>query len=187
MFKKIPLILLIAVMVIQLAIPIFMISYTMHLETNVLEKGTEYKFKVYISSVRNKDGESVVCYNFDKNFFGVPYGQIFEITTDRDGFSQLSAIRSDGNLPENYVIAKNGNLFPYALAYPIKTERTIYFSDVIKGPEEAYITVKVYKGYGKVTGIYADGIPLDDWLKKNYGDFGKEPFDGLLDLDNYEP
>lgn len=123
--------------------------------------GKEYKIDVephmYVS-----DG---VCY------FGAYWsswfsnGKAYIVPDLPDG---VCSLRNDYYVPTgavDYIYCKNRDeFFPETTEYKLKNAESLdsYYSFDEK---DAYVTVKVFMGKAEVTGVYCDGVPIEEYVK----------------------
>lgn len=166
--KKLLLPVLIFVFLLQLCAPIGLITYHNALEKNILQYGTDYKFKAEIIEMR----DGTIRYRVQDAYYywdaHRPY--YIAIRTEADGFAVLSMPTDDKPQDTPYLYVNNGKNFPNGLL-EISTENKLHYRELQDfyitkqfESEEVYLKVRVYQGHNTVLGLYVNDTPMDDWL-----------------------
>lgn len=165
--NKVLLPILILVFLLQLLAPIGLIAYQTVLEKNILQYGTDYKFKVDIHQIQDGTVQYRVqgFYYFDSR---TPYASI---VTASDGFSELD-YPGPATKPKDtpYLYIPSQKSFPNAILEIGTTSKIRYinsyniYNESFFENATVYVQVRVYQGHGTVLGLYVNGTPLDDWL-----------------------
>lgn len=166
--KKVLLPILILTFLLQLLAPIGLIAYQTALEKNILQYGTDYKFKVDIHQIQ----EGTVQYRLQNAYYyfdsRTPYALI---VTASDGFSDLyypGTATKPKDTPYLYIPSQKS--FPNAILEISTTSQIQYrnsyshYAEWLFENATVYAQVRVYQGHGSVLGLYVNGTPLDDWL-----------------------
>lgn len=159
--KKITVPLLILVFLLQLCAPIGLIAYHTELEKNILQYGTDYNFKVYITAIR----DHTVYYHPMDYYYRNAHAPYIPIQMQSDGFATLGIPTADKPKDTPYLYVNSNKNFPNR-GLEAKTASDLqYTSELYVGEENTvYVRVRVYKGHSTVLGLYVNGTPLDDWL-----------------------
>lgn len=172
--------LFVLVILFQIAVPIGFIAYRNSLaerntEQEILEKGTDYKFRVRIQYI----SDNCIHYTFDYTQARLDseqndylYAQIY---TDEFGCSTFQGSnfhrKDDAYICLNY---RERNAFPYESVLP--TASTLSYSTSVSGtPSEDpmqntsfYLLVRIYQGESVILGMLdKDNRPVDEWLNEN--------------------
>lgn len=127
----------------------------------VLDKfGKEYKIDaephMYVS-----DG---VCH-FDVETMFYAESKVYIVPSEKDGLYELSGDYYGSENAVNYIYSRNrDDFFPATTEYRLKNAELFdwYYSF---DEENAYVTVKVFMGKAAVTGVYCDGVPIEEYVK----------------------
>lgn len=130
--------------------------------SSVLDRfGKEYKIAagqhIYVS-----DG---VCH-FDVETMFFAERKFYIVPSSKDGFYELSGDYYGSENAVNYIYSKNrDDFFPKTREYKLKNSESLdsYYSFDEK---DAYVTVKVFMGKAEVTGVYCDGVPIEEYVEK---------------------
>jgi len=154
---------LIAVMVIQLSVPVYMIIN----KYIILKTGEEFKFRVnpidpydafrgrYVSLYSNQETEG--------------YGRYGTITVGADGFARIALISDKKPLSGTYVKSKNRSWFSLPIERYYMDEKFAPRAEILtwerREGEEVYVTVRVKNGDLVISGLYIDGVPIEDIIR----------------------
>lgn len=141
--------LLIITLIIQAAIPAYLLYDNYSRRAFALENSIDYKFKLfYVMDYSDS-------YKFSIYDAKLPYGtDTVSVSIDDDGFAKMQEYDNDGNC---WVKRKT-----YMKATQIKSENVIFEKDIsindidkaLNQENHCYLTAKVYKGVFIPTGIY---------------------------------
>lgn len=170
---------LLVIFVLQLLIPIGMVSYTAYIEWGLENRAAVYKMT--LTSVEWMHPDNVYL-----NFNYLPYlttrGVYCAVKTGSDGFAdvEITSSRPTGN----YIRSQSGRYFnmPYrVLRYALQTEvpeddyRWLYFVPEAQKEEwgwrstehyfdEAYAEVHIFKGHAVTKAVFIDGKTIEDHI-----------------------
>ena len=173
-------VLLLVVFVLQLLVPIGMVSYTSYIEWGLENRAAVYKFE--LSAVEWMHPSNLyLMYDFSTD--GIYEGTYCAVKTGSDGFADIRITnkRPDGN----YIRSQTGrwyNLPSQMRSYEPKTQfseddyRWLYFVPEDKKEEwgwrqtenyfdEAYAEVHIFKGHAVVRGVLIDGKPVEEHIE----------------------
>lgn len=165
--NKVLLPILILVFLLQLLAPIGLISYQSKLEKNILQYGTDYKFRAQIHQIR----DGTVQYRLEGFYYFDSFTPYAPIRTSSDGISELyfpGTARKPKDEPYLYVPSQKS--FPnsdleIATAGTLQYSNSYYLSEnSLFENEPIYVSVRIYEGHATVLGLYVGEVPLDDWL-----------------------
>lgn len=128
----------------------------------VLDKfGKEYKIDaephMYVS-------DGVCHFDLDSDFWYAD-SKVYVVHDSKDGFYELSSYYDATKYAVDYIYCKNRDeFFPETREYKLKNAELFdwYYSF---DEENAYVTVKVFMGKAAVTGVYCDGVPIEEYVK----------------------
>lgn len=160
-------------------------------EIKVLLSSVEYTveevFCVYDQSCYE---ERISCYD--------SYGYI-EFTESNDGYYDCSNseekpktdlyLKETEDFTSGYIVYPVDDYFYdhyYDLLYDKENERLNIENGLYEGPEtEAYITLKIHNGKYKVTGVYVDGVAVEELLEKSEnGEINFDRYDSYEEYDD---
>ncbi|MGN0526640.1 MAG: hypothetical protein ACI4IF_04325 [Acutalibacteraceae bacterium] len=170
------------------------------------EEAQEVKF--FVSSVEYCDSEVVCVYDESSYddwlyYFDEDYRSYIEFTESHDGYYECSTSeekpKSDLYLKKTSDFNLGHIVYPvddyfydyyYDLLYDKENERLNIENGLYEGPEtEAYITLKIHNGNCKVTGVYVDGVSVEELLEKaengeiNFDRYDYNAYDSYEDYD----
>ena len=170
MSKKYKLYALIAVIAVQLAVPIGMIAN----KYVILSTGKEFKFKVMpIDPYDPFRGRYVSLYvqldeiSWDDRYTG-RYGLI---STDNEGFAYISQITKDKPNTGEYIKSDSPKRFNIPIDRYYMDEKLAPQAEIItrtasrEKEKDAYVTVRVKNGALVVSGLYIDGVSIEDIIR----------------------
>lgn len=172
MRNKKGIIILIAVMFIQLLIPVGMIAYRNNEKDTALETGEKYLFR--IEYLYYMDG----CITFDiKNAYKIDT-RYAAVEKGEDGYAVITASKSRPK-GENYIRSSVDTDFSFP-EYIINTETyenldfvqftngtvSVNYETYLNSYENIYLEAYVYKGEVSVNEIYIDGEKIEDVLEE---------------------
>lgn len=176
MRKKITLIVLVVTIILQLSVPVGMITYSKNAEADFIENGIEYKFKIddlsiYSGKIYYSLTEEPRYYWEDKEY-GV-------VAVDTEGFAYFEDFQDSRPSVHNYIRFTEAN--------EEKLYRCETYSECSLGMIEtknisAYALIKVYDGNIEVVEIYIENLPAKEWVEKKSNE-NKEVKDKLIDFD----
>jgi len=161
--KKLLIPALIAVIVIQLFVP----TYKVVNKYIILRTGEEFKFKVNPVDPYDAFRGRYVSLNAIQGVRGS--GKYGIVIVDKDGFAKIAYISDKKPAYEPYVKSDTRSLF----SLPINR----YYMDEKLAPKaerltqtrepgnEAYVTVRIKNGMLVISGLYVDGIAIEDILR----------------------
>lgn len=174
MLKKHGLALLIAVIVIQLCVPLGMVMSTVAVASQAEKHGTEYKIRVINIRYDKKHG----AINYDLGYW--LHDKYLTVSQGEDGFAVLSGSEK----PENSSYLE-GEELAYSYKYPaprfyvgkLKNLNDLWLSDdpleedcmtpyneFVAHYTEAYLDCYVYNGKISVKELYIDGVPAKEFI-----------------------
>ncbi len=154
MRKKLTIIILVLAIILQLSVPIIMISYSKNVEGALPQYGKEFKIKVYVQNIYNGTVE-YKFYSYDMYDIG-SYAVLQE---DAEGYVNLSTIQGSKPKTTDYIRVTMDNKAKLA-GFEINSNITAWKIN----EESAYLVIKAYKGEFEVVNLYMDGIPAQDWF-----------------------
>ena len=164
--KKLLLIALVIMIVIQLFIPIYMIAS----KYDILSNGEEYKFVVNPVDPYDAFRGRYVSLNpltISRNQTG-KYGII---RVDEDGFAYVHKVTNEKPKNETYVKSIGTSWFRLPIDRYYMDEKLAPRAETIiqqNGQRrETYVTVRIKNGNLVVSGLFIDGIAIEDILKEN--------------------
>ncbi len=156
MIKKFALPILIFAILIQIAIPVVMISYGQQAEADLLKYGKEFKIKVYVQHIY----EGSIDYKFYDYYNWYNLGFYATIEEDSDGYANLFADVNKSKPETDYYICVTRENKMKLADFSIDSDYTSWRVD----EESAYLVIRVYKGNFEVIDLYMDGIPAEEWV-----------------------
>jgi uncharacterized membrane-anchored protein len=155
---------LIAVIVIQLTAPIYMIADKYH----VLRTGDEFKFKVNAVDPYDAFRGRYVRLGAWQSVRGSGSGRYGIISIDADGFAYISDITDDKPASGAYVTSGSRTRFTLPIERYYMEEKLAPRAEVLtqrRAPGDAYVTVRVRNGKLIISGLYVDGAAIEDILR----------------------
>jgi len=159
--KKILVPVLIAVIVIQLFVPVYRIIN----KYNILKTGEEFKFKVSPVDPYDAFRGRYVSISSRQDVKGS--GKYGLIIVDADGFARVASISDEK--PTLGVYVKNSERYGFSL--PISRyymdEKLAPKAEKItqRGKQEAYVTARVKNGTLVISGLYINGTAIEDVIR----------------------
>jgi len=162
--KKILMAALAALIIIQLFVPISGIIK----KFNILKTGAEFKFKVYPVDPYDAFRGRYVSLNAQQRSNGS--GKYGVIALDKDGFAEIIYISNNKPASGHYVTSIKRGWFTLPIdryymdeKFAPKAER---LTQRREAGTEAYVTVRVKNGTLVVSGLYIDGVAIEDIIKQ---------------------
>ena len=156
---------LIAVIVIQLFTPIYMIANKYH----ILRTGEEFIFKVNPVDPYDAFRGRYVRLDAHQAVLAPGPGRYGVIAIDADGFAYISTITDNRPVSGVYVKSNSQSWFTLPIDRYYMEERLAPRAEVLTWQraldEEAYVTVRVKNGELVVSGLFIDGVAIDDILR----------------------
>lgn len=155
MRKKILTIVLALTIVLQILTPVGMIAYGNKAKEELLSKGIDYKVRV--SGVNISDGyvtfwaDDICCYSYKKFII---------IGISDDGYAEMIDLTDSKPDCDNYIRSSEQNQ-KLLSRYKIDEKKDIPYI----ASKEAYATIKVYKGDVAVTGVFVDGVSVEEYIE----------------------
>jgi uncharacterized membrane-anchored protein len=135
---------------------------------NILRTGEEFKFRV--SPVDPYDafrGRYVTLYSRQEISGKGKYGTI---TVDEDGFAIVSSISDKKPTASSYVKSNDSPWFSIPIERYYMDEKLAPIAEIRtrerKPGEEAYVTVRIKNGGLVVSGLYIDGVAIEDIIRE---------------------
>lgn len=161
MKKKVLLSLLIAVILVQIAVPAFFALD----RYDVLRQGAEYKFRVSAYAVGDKISFSITDIDWATVPENARYGVI---SVGEDGFASISSVEHTRPTAPYIESATDGGFtFPVK---QIKLDSKAYeslFHKIYEYGSEIYIKVRVRNGKVVLENMYVDNKTIQEYLKNN--------------------
>lgn len=160
MKKKILIIILAAVTLIQLLVPIAVIRQ----KYDILENGTEYKFRVSAYAVGKKVKFDVIGIDGSQYKKGEKYGII---SVGEDGFARILKMTTVRPV-SGYVISKSSRNFEFPVN-SLKLNSRAYeslFHKIYDYGSEIYITVRIKDGRAVLENFFVADKTLEEYLKQ---------------------
>ena len=165
-------IIIIASLILQLLLPLYLLSYHYSAYDEAVSQTEEFKFRLgYLDIYDLYDtGEGVQHMDFRIKDIYDFYMQDIEVTVGDDGFAVM-ALSKDKNRNKHWFTFKyyyESNYYSseeYDYAEGVDVTKLIYTvnslrAEDVKNPEGFYMTAKVYKGIFIPTAIYFDGVKV---------------------------
>ena len=168
---------LVLTLVVQLLIPVYLLSYHYTVTDTALNSSREYRFRITTLEFDIPDDVNA-DFECDSIYFKVAdiekrSGEKIEVTSNEYGFAKVSE-RENGSQTDNWFDYKqykqyrklNKNDFTFnsdiAVRYTMNEMRKAYawYNKNDENREYAYVTAKVYKGRFIPTAIYFNGIKV---------------------------
>ena len=154
---------LIALIVIQLSAPLYMIAN----KYNVLKTGEEYKFIVNPVDPYDAFRGRYVSLNSRQDVRGS--GKYGVITVGEDGFARISHITDKKPTSGEYVKSSDSSWFTLPIDRYYMDEKLAPMAEKLtrtSAPEEdAYVTVRVKNGELVISGLFISGVAIEDIIK----------------------
>ncbi len=158
MKKKVLIPILVIVMILQLAVPVMLVRE----KYDILENGTEYKFRVSAYAVGKKIKFSLNDVDYSSQNENSKYGII---SVDSDGFARISSM-SDKRPTQAYITSNEVGTFEFPITY-LKLDSRAYeslFHRVYERDATVYIRVKVKDGKAVLVNMYVDELTITQYL-----------------------
>jgi len=161
--KKLLMKALFALIVIQLFVPISMIIG----KYNILGTGEEFKFRVYPVDPYDPFRGRYVSLNVMRGISG--NGKYGVIAVDEDGFASIVSVTDERPDFGHYVTSMERGRFTLPIdryymdeKFALRAER---LTQQREGGTEAYVTVRVKNGNLVVSGLFIDGVAIEDIIR----------------------
>ena len=165
-------IIIIASLILQLLLPLYLLSYHYSAYDEAVSQTEEFKFRLgYLDIYDLYDtGEGVQHMDFQIKDIYEFYGDDIEVTVGTDGFAEM-ALSKDKNRNKHWFTFKyyyNSDFYTseeYEYAEGVDVTKLIYTVNAldnynVENPDGFYVTAKVYKGLFIPTAIYYDGVKV---------------------------
>jgi len=156
---------LIAVIVIQLFTPIYMIANKYH----ILRTGEEFIFRVNPVDPYDAFRGRYVRLNAQQAVRASNSGRYGVIAIDADGFAYISATTDNRPVSGVYVKSSSRSWFTLPIDRYYMEERLAPRAQALVGQreqgEEACVTVRIKNGELIISGLFIDGIAIEDILR----------------------
>ncbi len=167
--KKMILPLLIVTILVQILIPAYMIWG----KYDVLKNGEEVKIKVApfdpYDSFRGRYVSLWYDYELSYDQRKGKYG-ILEV--GEDGFAVVTKVVKEKPVDRLYLTSKREDYFNMPLdRYYMEETLAPKAQDMISVEKEAYVTVKIKDGKSVISGLYVEGMPIEEILTKTEESF----------------
>lgn len=158
MKKKIIIPILIAVIIVQLAIPIMLVRE----KYDILENGTEYKFRVNAYAVGKKIKFEVLD-DYSVQSEDAKYGVI---AVNANGFAQINSIISQKPTTD-YITSKKDGYFQFPINYMRLNDRAYesLFHKIYERSSTVYIKVRVKDGKVVLENMFVDNMTITEYLE----------------------
>ncbi len=164
--KKNVIIAVIIVFILQLFVPLYMIWE----KYDVLRTGEEVKIKVEpIDPYDAFRGRYVsLWYDYELGY-EERKGRYGILETGEDGFSVVKRVSNEKPENELYLMGKEEGYFYIPLdRYYMEETLAPEAEKVISGGVEAYITVRIKGDKSVISGLYAEGMPIEEYLERDF-------------------
>ena len=172
-------VLLLIVFVLQLLVPVGMVSYTAYIEWGLENRAAVYKFELRAVEWLQLN---YVYLQYDFSTDGIYKGSYCSVKTGADGFADIEVTNKRPN--GNYIRSQSGRYFNMPLklrGYEPQTQfdeddyRWLYFvpdgqKEAWGWPstecyfEEAYAELHIFKGHAVTKAVYIDGKPIEEHI-----------------------
>lgn len=154
---------LLAVILIQLLVPVYMIAG----KFDTLRNGEEFLFKVSPVDPYDAFRGRYVSLNARQEVSG--YGKYGLIAVGEDGFAYVSEITEDKPASGVYVKSNGDYWFSLPIDRYYMDEKSAPRAEVItrqrESEREAYVAVRIKNGNLVVSGLFVDGLPIEEILR----------------------
>lgn len=161
--NKLRLPVLIAVIIIQLLTPVYMIAN----KYNILNTGEEYLFKVQPLDPYDAFRGRYVLLNARQEVMGD--GRYGVITVGADGYAKIASITNDKPISGAYVKSASRNRFDMPIDRYYMDEKLAPEAELLTRQrdtgQEAYVAVRVKNGDLVISGLYIDGVPIETIIR----------------------
>ena len=155
-------VLIIAVIVIQIAIP----AYKIYCNHCAYTTGEEVKMRIYPITANNIDGQHIML-SFDFGFSDMyKMGKYCLLKRDDDKF--VTAVRTTDEKPNEglYLVSKSDKYFSIPFdGYFVKEKLSSDAKEMISGAENSYITIRIKGDSAVISGLYIDGVAVEELIK----------------------
>ena len=164
--RKILLPILILVMIIQLLVP----SYMIWNRYDVLKNGEEVKFKVSLYDPYDAFRGRYVSIDVDNEWGGLyeySYGRYGVLKVDEKGFAKIESVSE--KVPEGklYITSSDEDYFYFPHdRYYMEETLAPKAEKAIEKVDNAYITVRIKNGKSVISGLYINGIPVEEYVSE---------------------
>ena len=156
---------LIAVIVIQLSTPIYLIANKYH----ILRTGEEFRFTAAPVHPFDVVRGRYVYLNVRQAAGASGPGRYGTIAVDSDGFAYISSITESRPVSGSYVKSSSRSWFTLPIDRYYMEERLAPRAEELawrrEPGDEAYVTVRVKNGELVVSGLYIDGVAIEDIIR----------------------
>lgn len=171
-------IIIVASLILQLILPLYLLSYHYSAYDEAISQTEEFKFRLSYLDIYNiyDTGDAVQHLSFEIKDIYDFYGNDIEVTEGEDGFAEMSS-------SINKSLNKNWFTFKYYYESNYYSSEEFYFAEGVDAtklvytinalheedvlnPEGFYVTAKVYKGIFIPTALYYDGAKVIIFIKK---------------------
>ena len=165
-------IIIIASLILQLLLPLYLLSYHYSAYDEAVSQTEEFKFRLGYLDIYNiyDTGDAVQHLSFEIKDIYDFYENDIEVTVGDDGFAEM-ALSKDKNRNKHWFTFKyyySSDFYTseeYEYAEGVDVTRLIYTVNAldnydVENPDGFYVTAKVYKGLFIPTAIYYDGIKV---------------------------
>lgn len=151
------------VIAIQLITPIYMIANKYH----ILETGEEFKFRVSPVDPYDAFRGKYVSLNSRQDASGE--GKYGAITVDADGFARIYQLSDHKPVSGAYVKSKRSYYFSLPIDRYYMDEKYAPRAETLtrrrEAGKEAYVTVRVKNGELIISGLFIDGVSIEDIIR----------------------
>ncbi|MCL2632748.1 MAG: GDYXXLXY domain-containing protein [Coriobacteriia bacterium] len=151
----------------MIAVQLLTPAYMIYSRYDIQRTGEEYRFRVYPIDPYDAFRGKYVMLNVRTEVYGE--GKYGIITVDSDGYAQVTTLTDIRPTNEPYITSSGNRWFsmPITRYYLDETiadevEHLVWFQ---QPDEEAYVTVRVKNGEVVVTGLYIDGVAVEDIIR----------------------
>ena len=161
--KKMALPALIVTILVQLMVPAYMI----YGKYDILRTGDEYRFSVMPVDPYDAFRGRYVRLNSPQQVWGS--GKYGVIDVGPDGFAYVAEITDAKPVGKPYVTSDSRNWFRlpidrYYMAEHLAPRAETYVADMDRD-RAAYVTVRIKNGSLVISGLYVDGVPIEEIVK----------------------
>lgn len=157
---------LIAVIVLQLLAPVYMIAE----KYDVLRTGQEYKFKVAPVDPYDAFRGRFVWIRYDQNKMPDTNGKYGVIEVGEDGFARIGKITEEKPTDAVYVKSRSKRWFSMPIDRYYMDEKFAPRAEELtrrRTPgKEAYVTVRIKNGKLVVSGLFVDGVAIEKIIER---------------------
>ena len=154
---------LIVVILIQLFVPVYMIAN----KYDILRTGEEFRFRVNPVDPYDAFRGRYVRLNSPQRVSG--QGRYGSVTVDADGFAHIAYTSHRRPASGAFVRSSNRNRFTLPIERYYMEEKLAPRAEVLtqrrEPGQEAYVTVRVKNGELIISGLFIDGVAIEDILR----------------------